>query len=139
MVCFGLVGILVSAAIHTECLDQLKNEIHSFPVSLLFGDHWTNENSSRLAFTLQVSIIAIVSCFSKSTGLRKRCFSVVFCDIAFHRLHDKLHYLAIWQPDMSNVTTVVLAPSPVQIEITCVDDHDKFFLLNQTKSMNDWG
>ena len=52
-----------------------------FPcVSLLFGDQWTNENSSRVALALQLSIIAIASCFSKWTGLRKRCCNVVFCD-----------------------------------------------------------
>jgi len=41
---------------------------------------------------------------------------------------------------MSNVTTVVLAHSPVQIEITCVDDHDTHFPWYQAKSIefNEW-
>ena len=43
--------------------------------------------------------------------------------------------MSISQPDMSNVTTVVLARSPVQIEITCVDDHDTHLPWYQAKSI----
>ena len=83
-----------------------------------------------MVLVLQELKITIASHFSMWHGLRKRCRNEI--------LHDNIILtasLSMLQPDMSNVTMVMLSCNPLQIHSTCAGDQVTCLSEKQARSM----